>query len=533
MNYLDYIVIALYLGAMLSFGFMLRNQSNEGDFFLGGKSLNWFPLTLSIMATQLSAISFVSAPAFVGLREGGGLQWLTFEFAVPLAMILVMFVIAPALYRAGVVSIYEYLERKFDKSTRVFISAAFQISRSFATGIMVYAMGLIIQAVLGIPLWQSTVVVGLVTLLYATSGGMKAVVYGDAIQMILIFGGLALVAVFAVIELGGLGEAISQFDRERMNVIDFSAVGYGDDGFGFLPMIFGGFVLYASYYGCDQTQGQRTLSARSTGDIRTLLFANGVLRFPMVLLYCFAGLAVGAVLVSDPDLMAKIPADKPDYMMPIYIVERLPHGVIGLLMIAMLSAAMSSLSSAVNSLAAVTMEDMSVLGIKARSADEEVRWARYVSIFWGVAILLLSAFAGSIAPTVIEAINKVGSALYGPILAVFIIAMVFKERAAWAANIGLLAGTGLNVYFWLFVPDLFWMWWNFIGLVVTMAVTGILTPIIPFGSRASDEGVKLPDEDRMLGTSKNKKLALILVAFFIGIILVSLAIGSLSIGANL
>ena len=98
MNALDYSVLAIYLGALLFFGFMLRNQSNEGDYFLGGRSMGWFPLTLSTMATQLSAISFVSAPAFVGLREGGGMKWLTYEFALPLAMILVMFVIAPGVF---------------------------------------------------------------------------------------------------------------------------------------------------------------------------------------------------------------------------------------------------------------------------------------------------------------------------------------------------------------------------------------------------------------------------------------------------
>ena len=205
MNVIDYIVVAVYLFALLMFGYLLRNQSSEGDYFLGGRSMGWFPLTLSTMATQLSAISFVSAPAFVGLREGGGLKWLTYEFALPLAMILVMFVIAPALYKAGVVSIYDYLERRFGRSTRILISVSFQIVRSFATGIMVYAMGLILEAVIGIPLWQSLIVVGVITLIYSTSGGMKAVVYGDAIQMFLIFGGLLVVTGYALADIGGFG----------------------------------------------------------------------------------------------------------------------------------------------------------------------------------------------------------------------------------------------------------------------------------------------------------------------------------------
>ncbi|MEO1118681.1 MAG: sodium/solute symporter [Pseudomonadota bacterium] len=475
MNELDYIVVALYMGGLLLFGFMLRDQSSEGDYFLGGRSMGWFPLTLSTMATQLSAISFVSAPAFVGLRDGGGLKWLTYEFSLPLAMILVMFVIAPALYRAGIVSIYEFLENRFGRGTRILISASFQIVRSFATGIMVYAMGLILEAVIGIPLWQSLFVVGIITLVYSTSGGMKAVVYGDAIQMFLIFGGLLVVTIYALADIGGMGAFWQQVDTERLVAVDFDDLGLNGDEFGFIPMLFGGFVLYASYYGCDQTQAQRIISAKNLKDTRVLLFANGILRFPLVLLYCFAGLIVGVAVMGDPDLAAKIPADKPDYMMPIFIVEHLPHGVIGLLLVAIMAAAMSSLSSAVNSLAAVTMEDLSVLGFRPETEHKQVVLARGVSVFWGVAILIMSLFAGAIAPTVIEAINKVGSALYGPILAVFLMGMLTRRVNGIGASVGLLVGMGFNLYLWKSQPQIFWMWWNFIGLVLTTVVAFVLS----------------------------------------------------------
>ena len=470
MNSLDFIVVAIYLGALLGFGFMLRGQSDEGDYFLGGRTMGWFPLTLSTMATQLSAISFISAPAFVGLREGGGLKWLTYEFSVPLAMILVMFVISPALYRAGIVSIYQFLDQRFGRSTRLLISIAFQVVRAFGTGIMVYAMGIILEAVLGIPFWQSVVVVGLITLIYSASGGMKAVVYGDAIQMVLIFGGLLVVGFFALNEIGGVQNFMQSVDPARLKVIDVGSLGLNGDEFGLLPMVFGGFVLYASYYGCDQTQAQRILSAKDLPDARRLLLANGLLRFPLVLLYSVVGLIVGVVAMNSPELMAKIPADRPDYLMPIFILEYLPHGVIGLLMVAILAAAMSSLSSTVNSLAAVTLEDMSELGLRTQSPKAELTRARAVSVFWGIVILLLSAFGGKIAPTVIEAINKVGSALYGPILATFLIGMMSKRVSGSAMNIGLLTGLALNLYLWKFQPQIFWMWWNFIGAIVTSVV---------------------------------------------------------------
>ena len=150
MNWLDYLIILFYFGGFLGMGYFFKENKNSTDYFLGGKSLGWFPLSLSTMATQLSAISFVSAPAFVALKVGGGMKWLSFEFAVPLAMFFIMIVVIPPLFRSGVVSIYEFVERRFDTSTRMILSVVFQISRALGTGVMVYTIAIILQAVLDI-----------------------------------------------------------------------------------------------------------------------------------------------------------------------------------------------------------------------------------------------------------------------------------------------------------------------------------------------------------------------------------------------
>ncbi|MGB5403030.1 MAG: sodium transporter, partial [Robiginitalea sp.] len=122
MNTLDYVIVAVYLLGFLGMGFFFKDNKDSSDYFLGGRSMSWFPLSLSTMATQLSAISFVSAPAFVGLKLGGGMKWLSFEFAVPLAMLFIMIFIVPPLFRSGVVSIYEFVERRFGVSTRLILS---------------------------------------------------------------------------------------------------------------------------------------------------------------------------------------------------------------------------------------------------------------------------------------------------------------------------------------------------------------------------------------------------------------------------
>ena len=183
MNTLDYIIILIYLIVFLGIGYFFKENKSPQDYFLGGRSMGWLPLSLSTMATQLSAISFISAPAFVGLKNGGGLQWLTYEFGVPLAMAFLMVALIPTLYKSGVVSVYEYLEKRFDSSSRLLISFVFQISRSVATGVMVYTMALILQATIQIEFWISILIIGGITLLYSFQGGMKAVIWLSLIHI--------------------------------------------------------------------------------------------------------------------------------------------------------------------------------------------------------------------------------------------------------------------------------------------------------------------------------------------------------------
>ncbi|PKH33618.1 sodium:solute symporter [Shewanella sp. ALD9] len=521
MNILDFSIVAIYLAALLVMGFMFRTQTSKSDYFLGGKSLGWKPLALSVMATQLSAISFVSAPAFVGLREGGGMQWLSYELGVPLAMILILSTILPKLYRAGVVSIYDYLENRFGRSTRVLISIVFQFSRAFATGIMIYAVSLILQGTMGIEAWQAIVLTGVITVLYSLQGGMKAVVYGDAVQMIIIVLGTIACIGFGLYHLGGVDTFVANVDSTRLQAIKFDSIGFSGDGFGFLPMIFGGVVLYASYYGCDQTQAQRALSAKDPQNLRYMILANGFIRFPITLLYCFSGLIVGTLAMSDATFFDKIPSDNPDWMMPIFILNYLPHGLIGLLVVAILAAAMSSLSSAINSLAAVSIEDYSRIVNKDLSQASYLKLAKYMGLVWGVVTLVLSLYAGNIAPTIIEAINKVGSLFYGPILAVFLIAVISKLCCALHVNIGLITGVLFNLLISVLLPDIFWFWWNFIGFVVTSVVALLASAAMP---REVNSMTKIQNVDGINNSILTRMDLMLLVAMFVSMVLVCLAI---------
>jgi len=306
MNYLDYIIIVVYIIGFLGLGYFFKDNKNSKEYFLGGNSLGWFPLSLSTMATQLSAISFISAPAFVGLKLNGGMKWLTFELAVPLAMVFIMLIIIPPLFRSGIVSIYEFVERRFDVSTRLILSIVFQISRALGTGVMVYTIAFILQAVLNIDFVYTILIISVITVIYSWQGGMKAVVWGDAIQMLILFAGLVICLFYGwdlIQSNGGLSEILVP---DRLQVIDYNMGFYKGEEYGLAPMIIGGFFLYASYYGCDQTQAQRLLSAKNEKTIRQLLLANGLLRFPVVFVYCCMGLIVGALALSTPDFMNEV-----------------------------------------------------------------------------------------------------------------------------------------------------------------------------------------------------------------------------------
>lgn len=560
MNWLDYTVIAIYLVGFIAMGYFFKDNKDSKDYFLGGKSLGWFPLSLSTMATQLSAISFISAPAFVGLKANGGMKWLTFEFAVPLAMIGIMFFIIPPLYKSGIVSIYEYLEQRFSKSTRKIISVVFQISRALGTGVMVFTMALIIQAVVGISFHYTLIIISVVTLAYSYQGGMKAVVWGDAIQMIILFAGLVICLIVGYSLLKDTG-TFTGFDTDRLQVIDFDNFGiFSGDEYGFWPMLLGGLFLYLSYYGTDQTQAQRLLSARDEGTIKKLLMANGLLRFPVVLVYCVMGLIIGYLVNNIPEFYESIqettrihyPGEyaksgfKPDLMIPVFITNYLPNGLIGILMVGVMSAAMSSLSSTINSLSAVTIEDFFNSGEKKLEGKRYMFISKGLVVFWGSVCILAAYLFGNSQSTVIELINAISSLFFGPILAAFILAIFFRKVNHIGMNVAIITSVVVNLVFkylpdlvYLFnqgsfyngnasihsaladtgitnVPDLFWIWYNLTGFVIALVVAVIVSKLTS----------KTPAKQLEIQYSFNanelvQKESVILISFFVLILVFS------------
>lgn len=493
MGALDWGIFGLYILGMVALSVRLsRGQTSTEDYYVGGRNLPWWAVAVSTMATQTSANSFIGIPAYVALREGGGLTWLQYELAVPLAMIVVMVFLIPFFRDLKLVSVYEYLELRFDRPTRLVMSAVFLLSRGLATGVGVYASAVVLEVCLGIPVWACILIIGVVTVIYDTLGGMAAVVYSDVIQMVVLLAGLVTCVAIAMGEVGGLAGILETFasEPERLRGVDLGH-GLGDGSaapmWGFLA---GGLVLYVSYYGVDQSQAQRELSAPTTADTKRSLVFNGLARFPLTLLYVVMGLAIGASFHATPELQAAVPADNLDYLVPHFVLQKLPIGVRGLLFAAILSAAMSSLDSALNSLSAATMRDFVEPIAKEREPGEKtarmLAYGKVTTLAWGAAMTGFAFFVGGISDTVVEGINKLGAFFYGPLLAAFLAGILDRRSRGPAMVAGVFSGVAANLVLYLVVGErLFWMWWNPSGLLVAVLVTTVASRFMAAPDEAS------------------------------------------------
>ncbi len=472
LNAFDWTIIIVYLMGMVVLSFFLaRGQKTDRDYYLGGNSTAPLPIALSTLATQCSTNSLLGAPAFVAFAAGGGLIWLQYEMAVPFAMIILMALIFPLLRGLNLISLYAYLEKRFDAGTRTVVSILFQFVRAFGTGVTVYGISLVLMICLNIPFAAAVLMLGGVTVLYDVLGGMKAVIWSDVIQIAVLLGAILAAIVMAVDLAGGL--AVVFYKPARLGAVDFAHHGLGDGHtFAFWPMLIGGFFLYISYYGCDQTQAQRELATRSVEDTKRALFLDGMLRFPLVLSYCFLGLCLGAYALRHPDFVSALPLTEqgaPNYNLavPVFVLQQFPHGLIGLVMVGLFAAAMSSLDSTLNALSALSMQDIVKRHLKADlSGGMQLALSKLLTVFWGAVCLFFAFFVGDISETIIESINKISSLLNGPLLAVFLMGMLTRRVNGPGATGGLIVGFTVNLFLWKYAPKISWLWWNVIGFAV-------------------------------------------------------------------
>jgi SSS family solute:Na+ symporter len=463
------IVVLSLVGLVVLAGWLARRQRHTADYYLGGGRLPAWALGLSLAANQVSAISLIGAPAFVALRPGGGLGWLQYELAVPLAMAVLVVWGVPYLRRASGAEVYSVVEDRLGRGARRLLAAFFLIGRGLGAGVVLYASSLVVDACTAWGFSTSLLVVGAVAVAYTALGGLIADVFSDVLQFALLWGATLVVTIVLGVRLAGRG-LLTGIDPARLVVLDLTHHGLGDGAtFAFWPMLIGGLFLYVSYYGCDQTQAQRVLAAADSNRARHALTVASLVRFPLVLTYCAFGLMLAAFLAATPDFARTLADRPPDALVPQFLVTYLPSGVVGVVVAGILAAALSSIDSALNSLSAVTVEEFRPAG----SGDDAARrlwWARGATVAWGVAATVGAWFFSRSGETSIELINRVGSALYGPVLAVFVLAWRSRRADGWSAVVGAVAGLAANLALAAWAPGVSWLWWNVVGCVVTLAV---------------------------------------------------------------
>jgi len=487
MGLVDWGIVIVYLAVLVGMSFFIGSrQKDQDDYYLGGRTIRPWQLGVSMAANQVSAISLVGVPAFIAVKRGGGLVWLQYEMAIPLAMIVIIVLLVPLFRATGSVSIYRYLEDRFGRGTRLCMSMVFLVSRSLAAGVALLATAYVTSACAGLGLFESIALIGLVLLLYTSVGGIRADIYSDILQLALLW-----MSSFVVIGLLVWGRGFPDFtlaDPSRLRIFDLSAAGLGrGNTFSFWPMIIGGFFLYISYYGCDQSQAQRLLSAETDRGAQRSLVINSLVRFPLVITYSIVGLLLIDFLARNEPFAAEVMSGPPDMLMPAFFVRFVPSGLLGLMVAGIFAASMSSLDSTINSLSAATWEDFLVRlrPSWAAMADRKKIWvSRFITLVWGLFAVSFALMMAGRSETVVELVNKIGSAFYGPIAGVFVMGIAVKNAGQPAALAGLVAGVASNILFWIFFSSqVSWMWWNCTGFAVTMGC-GLLLSLKKSPARA-------------------------------------------------
>jgi Na+/proline symporter len=371
---------------------------------------------------------------------------------------------------------------------------------------------------------SAILLIGAVTVVYDALGGMRVVLVSDVAQMLIILLGVAVCGVTAL-KLVGWSAAVDAMGPERLRILDFSRWGLSPGGeYGFWPMAIGGIFLYASYYGCDQSQVQRELSVGKLHDVKRSLLLNAFGRFPVVLFYCVMGMLVGAVftmpehvahlasqLGMPSEALSQTLRSDPDRMVPMFILAFLPAGVVGLVFVAIMSALMSSLDSAINSLSAVTVQDFYRRYVKPDALEGHYMIvSKVLTVFWGgfciLAALVFANSAEATRQTTIVLINAVGSLLYGPILAAFFMGMAARSVSGSQIRIGIVAGIAVNILLWR-LTDVSWLWWNLTGFASTAGVAAgihVMREARPLG-----RGVFKPGFGMVGGSARSSVLVIV------------------------
>jgi solute:Na+ symporter, SSS family len=557
MNSLDWVVLFSTLVLIVSYGvWKTRGKQDMEGYLLGNNSTPWWGVGLSIMATQASAITFLSTP---GQAYEDGMRFLQFYFGLPLAMIILSVTAVPLYHRLKVYTAYEYLESRFNLKVRSLAAFFFLCLRGLSVGITIYAPSLILSTILGWNITLTTILIGTMVMIYVTSGGTRAVSQTQKYQLTIIMGGMILAGwiAFSKIPDGiGFGDTFRLAgELGKLNLINLNF--NLSDRYNIWSGLIGGLFLFMSYFGADQSQVGRYLSAKSISESRLGLIFNGLLKIPMQFIILYIGILVFvfyqfvqppvfhnqtllnqarensteigkqelaftevhkqkaaatmelAIAIKGHNEVGKlaikgeldvlnqrekeiraqvketIAASLPgastldkDYVFINFVMNYLPHGLIGLLMAVVFMAAMSSTASELNALASTTMVDIYKRSINPTATDAHyVKYSRAFTMMWAVFAMGFANIANQ-AENLIQFVNIIGSLFYGTILGIFLSAFYIKFLKSTAVFCAAIVAESVILYLYFFQRDaIAFLHYNYIGCGIVVVV-GLIVQMV-------------------------------------------------------
>jgi SSS family transporter len=529
MSPIDWGVMVLALSGIILYGlWRARGTNTVSGYLLADRSMPWYAMALSIMATQASAITFIST---TGQAYADGMRFVQFYFGLPLAMVIVSAVFVPRFRNANVYTAYEYLEKRFDTKTRALVSSIFLIQRGLAVGLALYAPALVMTVILGWSDQWTTYIIGAIVILYTVLGGINAVTWADFQQMIVMLIGLAaalLTAIYLLPQGVGFVDALYLAGTAgKLNTV--TTVFDWNDRYNLFSGIFGGMFLALAYFGCDQSQVQRYLTGKDMAQSRISLLFNGMAKIPMQFFILLTGAMVWVFYVFSPPPItfhqeklktfdnpalvqrhnaavdqrreaayallkqrtpeardryvasqktldqvhkeATVGANDTNFVFLTFVTQHLPLGLVGLVIAVIFGAAMSVISGEINSLATVSVVDVYRRFIRKKGSDHEYfRASQLATVFWGLYAVVTAQFAKNLG-SLVEAVNMLGSLFYGGLLGVFLLAFFFPRVKGTAAFVGVLAGEAA-IFSAHWRGGISFLWYNVIGCAVVVA-TGL------------------------------------------------------------
>jgi SSS family solute:Na+ symporter len=519
---LDWTIVVVYLAANLYLGYLLSKKvSTAEDFYVGRKSTPWWAIGVSVVATYVSALTFMGAPAW-SYKEG--LSVMAIHLNYPLVIVVVITFFLPFFFNSGVASIYEYQERRFGPKARGLIGTIFLVSQSATSAAILYATSLVIEFITGIPVVYAILIVSVVALIYTSLGGTTAVIWTDVFQSFVLFAG-AFIILFGLIEYlpSGLGETMSQLkETGKLDALDFSA---GLDVVtGAWAGIIGMALFHTTVYGSNQMMVQRTLASKNIGDAKKSYLLMGF--FAPIIYFLFIVMGVlffvyygGQVFENDNTIILKFAAD---YGLP---------GLMGIIAAAVMAASMSSLSAAFHSLSTIsTLDFYQRYFRKDETPEHYLKVTRFFTVFWAFMIVLPAILYSKSGGSILEVLSKVGSFFVGAQLGMYALGFFSKHATERGLLIGTAVGFGMVAYVYFFT-NIAWPWYCLIGAfsnfvvstLVSMALDGRQAEWSPYSIRGQKEKFRaegLPEKDGRwyLVPGKIDRVSYLLLAYFVGVI---------------